>query len=163
MWSSTWSTMADPHSSDHFPILISLSPNSHTTSNTPRNPSPNVKSTSTPILQFYLNKADSNLFSELINCNITSIDNISYPIEAYDQLTQVILDSAKLSIQSKHKNSKIYPPSPSWWDSTYTEAVKSRKKLFLTYRRSGSIYDFYRYNNACSYTTRLLKSKESFA
>lgn len=163
MWSSTWSSMADPHSSDHFPILISLSQNSFTTTNTPINPSTNVSSTSTPILQFNLNKADWNLFSDLINRNITSIDNMSCPVEAYNQFTQIILDSAKLSISIKHINSKIYPPSPPWWDSSCTEAVKTRKKLFQTYRRSGSIHDFYRYNNACSYTTRLLKSKKSNA
>lgn len=92
-----------------------------------------------------------------------SIDNMSCPVEAYNQFTQIILDSAKLSIQTKLKSSKIYPPSPLWWDSTCTEAIKSRKKLFQTYRRSGSILNFCRYNNSCSYTTRLLKSKKSNA
>jgi len=82
------------------------------------------------------------------------------PVEAYNQFTQVIIDFAELSIQRKHKNSSLYSPSPPQWKSTCTQAVKSHNKLFQTYRRFGSIHEFYWYNNASSYTSRLLKSKK---
>lgn len=163
IWSSSWSTLANPYGSDHFPILISLSTNGNTATIIPRNPIPNDVTPPSAPQEFNLNSADWNLFSDLINHNITHIDNTLSPTEAYNQFTQIIIDSAKQSIQCKHKNNNLYPPSPPWWDSTCTQAVKSRNKLFQTYRRSGSIHDFYRYNNACSHTTHLLKTKKSNA
>lgn len=99
----------------------------------------------------------------MINHNVTLIDNSLSPIDAYNLFIQIILDSANQSIQRKHINNNLYPPSPPWWDSTCTQAVKTRNKLFQLYRRSGTIHDFYRYNNACSHTTWLLKSKKSNA
>jgi hypothetical protein len=103
--------MSDPHSSDHFPIIISISLINHSSS---RNTTPNVSTDPTVPNQFNLIKADWNLFSDIINRNITSVDNTSCPVKAYNQFTQIIIDSAKLSIQPKHKNNNLYPPSPPW-------------------------------------------------
>lgn len=52
-WLTTWHTMTEPHGSDHFPILISLNPDKHIHLN-PQN----IQNTSTPLIQFNLNKAD---------------------------------------------------------------------------------------------------------
>jgi len=95
IWSSTWSTTSNPHGSDHFPIIISLTSNGHTGINYPNNLNSFTPYNPTPSLQFNLNKADWNSFSELINQNITSIDYNFCPIEAYNKFIRIILDAAK--------------------------------------------------------------------
>lgn len=156
-WLTTWHTMTEPHGSDHFPILISLNLAKRTHHNFQ-----NVQNTSTPLTQFNLNKADWDLFSQTIKNNLFSIDESICPIESYNQFTQMILNSAKQSIAQK-SNKKNFAPSPPWWDTSCTQAVKLRKNLFKIFRRTGLPSDFYNYSNACATTTRLLKNKKKTA
>ena len=163
MWSSSWSTTEDPHGSDHFPIIITIQNSNQRIINSPLPSNTNNPTNPSSLPQFNLNKADWNKFSDLIKNNIMTTDQAISPIEAYDQFILMIMKAATESIQFKHKKSKLYPPSPPWWDNTCTQAVNNRNNKFKIYRRTGSINDFYIYNNECASTTRLLKEKKKNA
>jgi len=80
---------------DHFPITISIIPNNLAGTNLY---TPNIPSHS---LHFNLHKANLNLFSDVINQNITSIDYTFCPIKAYNQFSHIIIEAAKQSIKPK--------------------------------------------------------------
>lgn len=148
--------MADPHGSNHYPIINSLILNIHPNLNHSSSLCSNVTN-SPSSFQFNFNKADWELFSKLINSSTSPYNDVICPLKAYNQLSQLILDSAAQSIQTKHQKTKKFPP---WWDSSCTQALNRHKKLFKIYRRTGSMQDFYNYNMNCASTTRLLKNKK---
>ncbi|KAL4082906.1 hypothetical protein QTP88_029560 [Uroleucon formosanum] len=158
IWSTTWHTLNDPHGSDHFPIIITFNYNTHN-----RGYSSILQDTLSPTLQFNLNRADWNQFSQTISNNMSPIEATICPLEAYNQFCQLILTAAKQSILHKNQTKENFAPSPPWWDSNCTQAIKLRKHLFKIYRRSGSPSDYYNYNNSCAATTRLLKNKKRIA
>ncbi|KAL4119464.1 hypothetical protein QTP88_012271 [Uroleucon formosanum] len=158
IWSTTWHTLTDPHGSDHFPIIITFNYNTHN-----RGHSSILQDTPSPTLQFNLNQADWNQFSQTISNNMSPIEATICPLEAYNQFCQLILTAAKQSILHKNQTKENFAPSPPWWDSNCTQAIKLRKHLFKIYRRSGSPSDYYNYNNSCAATTRLLKNKKRIA
>jgi len=102
-WLTTWHTMSEPHGSDHFPIIISL--NSDNLSN--RIPH-NSQNTLSPSIQFNLNKADWELFSQTISSNIFSLDETICPIESYSMFIQMILNSINFSISPENNNKNIF-------------------------------------------------------
>lgn len=118
-WLSTWHTMAEPHGSDHFPIIISLNPDNRIHHN-PQN----SQIASTSLIQFNLNKADWNLFSQIIRNNMFSMNESTCPIEAYNQFIQMILNASKHSILLKNNCKKVFAPSPPWWDASCTQACE---------------------------------------
>ncbi|KAL4152897.1 hypothetical protein QTP88_000730 [Uroleucon formosanum] len=158
IWSTTWHTLTDPHGSDHFPIIITFNYNTHN-----RGYSSILQDTPSPTLQFNLNRADWNQFSQTISNNMSPIEATICPLEAYNQFCQLILTAAKQSILHKNQTKENFAPSPPWWDSNCTQAIKLRKHLFKIYRLSGSPSDYYNYNNSRAATTRLLKNKKRIA
>jgi hypothetical protein len=62
-----------------------------------------------------------------------------------------------LTIPVKSTNHKSYPLTPQWWNSSCTEAVKTRSLHFKMFRRTGCLSDL-QYRNVSAHTTRLLKN-----
>lgn len=110
-----------------------------------RHNSSNLFDTPSSTLQFNLNQADWNQFSQTISNNMFSIEDIICPLEAYNQFSHLILKAVKQFISLKNQNKNNFAHSPPWWDSNCTQAVKLRKRLFKIYRRSGSPSYFYNY------------------
>lgn len=160
VWNTSWFTLDDPHGSYHFPILISIKSDIAYRLNTNRSTFLQFLKYTIISPQFNLNKANWQLFTQLINSSITNINNITCNIEKYNQLTQIILDSAKEVIPLKRVNSRNYPPLPPWWDSSCTLAVNERNALFKIYRNTGLLQDLLKYPNQCGSNIRLLKNKK---
>ncbi|XP_025195964.1 uncharacterized protein LOC112595090 [Melanaphis sacchari] len=160
IWNTSWSALDDPHGSDHFPILISIKSDIAYQPYSNRLTFANSANIQSCPPQFNFNKANWQLFAQLINSSITHIDKTTCNMDKYNQLTQLILDSAKEAIPLKRVNSNNYPISPPWWDSSCTLAVNKRNVLFKIYRNTGSIQDLLKYRNQCASTTRLLKNKK---
>ena len=157
-WLSSWSVLNDPHGSDHFPILISVY--SQLSSTNSLSSSPNFNSASISTKFFNFNKADWASFSLQIQNSISSLSNNIPSVNSYSTFTKIINNAANSSIPIKHNNNKTYPPSPPWWNSSCSDAVKKRSLLFKTFRRSGAMVDFFNYRNACALTTRHLKNEK---
>ncbi|XP_025418813.1 uncharacterized protein LOC112689354 [Sipha flava] len=160
IWNTPWSTLDDPHGSDHFPILISTNFDVAYQPYSNRSTFTNSASIQSSPPQFNFNKANWKLFAQLIDSSITHIDKLTCNIEKYNQLTQLIFDSAKEAIPLKRVNSNNYPTSPPWWDTSCTLSVNKRNALFKIYRNTGSIQDLFKYRNQCASTTHLLKNKK---
>ncbi|KAL4143030.1 hypothetical protein QTP88_005406 [Uroleucon formosanum] len=155
IWYLSWQVLNDPHGSDHIPIIITANFNRIT------DPVPSCSAfdSSPPIyLPFNFNKANLSSYSLQIHNSISSLTKSSSPVFSYSTLTSIINNSADSAIPKKRLNTNLYPPSPPWWNSDCTEAVKNRTLLFRNFRRSGSMSDFINYRNACAQTTRLLKN-----
>jgi len=157
IWYLSWQVLNDPHGSDHIPIIITANFNRIT------DPVPScsaLDSSPSIYLPFNFNKANWSSYSLQIHNSISSVTNSSSPVFSYSTFTSIISNSADSTIPKKRLNTNPYPPSPPWWNSDCTEAVKNRTLLFRNFRRSGSMSDFINYRNACAQTTRLLKNEK---
>lgn len=156
IWSLSWSVINDSHGSDHFPILISV-----TTENHFRNIHSlgfNHNSMSKPHCTFNFNKVDWSSYSLLIQNAISSIPS-DFPMNnSYFTFTKIVDSAAKHSIPTKNFKYNNFLFSPPWWNSSCTNAIKDRSRLFKIFRRSGSINDFLNYQNCCAATTHILKN-----
>jgi hypothetical protein len=63
-----------------------------------------------------------------------------------------------LTIPVKSTNQKFHTPTPQWWNSSCTKAVKTRSLYFKMFRRTGCLSDLLKYRNVSAHTTRLLKN-----
>lgn len=120
-----WSVLSRSHGSDHLPILICL---------------PSVASLtiapSSPLLKYRLDKADWPEFVSLVSDKVNSLPPVSSDnyIELYYEFSSILSLAANSTIPLKNSSlGKI--PSPPWWDSECTAAIKNRNTAEDTYTR----------------------------
>ncbi|VVC38002.1 Endonuclease/exonuclease/phosphatase [Cinara cedri] len=121
--------------------------------------SSNVPFNICPIL-YNFNKADWTSFSLNIHDTLSqSSEDLALP-NSYSNLTEIIINAAKSAIPVKSANHKFHPPTPRWWNSSCTEAVKTRSLHFKIFRRTDCLSDLLKYRNVSAHTTGLLKNEK---
>lgn len=98
MWNTTWSTLNKPHSSDHIPILFSIT-NFSSIHDSLSNQ--NLSAFSTNSYYFNFTKANWNSFSLHIQNYIISLPDTLSSSLSYSNFTNLIDNAAKFSIPSK--------------------------------------------------------------
>lgn len=119
-----WKVLPYTYGSDHFPIIISLP--------IKNKPVPQRK----PRLKYRLADADWLKFKTEIDIKISALHGVCHGHEnnCAKDLAKVIVDTAdQLFPQKNGSLGKI--PSPPWWDSECTEAVRKRKEAEKIYKQ----------------------------
>jgi gamma-glutamyl:cysteine ligase YbdK (ATP-grasp superfamily) len=76
----------------------------------------------------------------------------------------MIVDSAaKQCIAVKNTNLKSFSSSSLWQNSSCTKTIKNRSQIFKNFCCSGSMIDFFNYQNFCAFTTHFLKDAKRVA
>jgi len=125
----TYRVTNDLHSSDHFPIEVTINNQPELQYVPPR---------------FKTDKADWKLFRELTVADYT-IENLSIP-ESVDRITHSIIHAAEGSIP-KTTGRMRKPPVP-WWSEDCRLAKQERTRAERALRRSPTLHNKIRYNRA---------------
>ncbi|KAL1446969.1 hypothetical protein WDU94_012254 [Cyamophila willieti] len=138
-----WEIHDDLHFSDHFPILVSLTPSSNLIADNPFRP-------------WSYGKANWCRFRELSDrvSHISDLPNIDQAVEF---LNQTLLDSSSCSIPKCVIRKKCVP----WWCDEIRTSIKSRKKAFRQYRRHPSDDNFILFKRCRAQTRLLIQSKRN--
>jgi exonuclease III len=150
-WSLVCHPLDDPHGSDHFPVIIEHVTPSFPTTSKDRDPS-------TP--KFLYSKANWSHFSSHLDSVVNTFVFSSSPIDNYNNFISFLNTASRLAIPTKRISSRFPSTSPIWWSPASSDAIKNRFAAFKKYRSSGSMMDFFSYQNACSNTKRILKSEK---
>jgi len=145
----SWKTLSSSHGSDHYPILITF---------------PGNKPKQTPTKPFFKYRIIQNKWPDYklhIENNINTLPESSHHeiSKCSSSLTHLILKAVNSTFPSK-KTPKGKLPSPPWWDSQCTEAIKLRKKAERDYKNNMSEDNFNKLLSAMSNTKKLFKEKK---
>lgn len=143
-----WSVLPNSHGSDHFPILISTSFQNSTSPPLP------------PLLKYRLANADWNTFSSILDFKVAEfppVDNHNYLL-LYSKLVDAIIETADSIIPLKKTFSGI--PSPPWWDSECTSAVKERNEAEKYFNANISIENYLLFKKVLAKSIRFLSKKK---
>lgn len=112
-----WQTLSRSFGSDHYPILISFPTGAATPPPLP------------PLLKFRLDKADWEEFSSLVENEVQLLPTVTHGnvLELYNSFVSILNRSANSCFPVKN-SSKNKIPSPPWWDSECTSAIKDRDR-----------------------------------
>lgn len=136
-----WSTMEEPHGSDHLPILIQCH----------LKPEPNVAQT---VRKWKIIKANWNQYHE--NCEeiFQNDDEISYI-----RLIEKIEEASRTSIPQYSSNK---PPAKSkgkfWWNEHCDEAVRKRKQSYQLYKNNPNLENLLAYKKQDANTKKFIKN-----
>lgn len=149
----TWETLSLTYGSDHFPIILSFTSNC---SNLNR-PIPKKK----PCLQYCLADADWHTFSERLESRTADLPNLHLGDESFcaEVLAKKIIEVADETFPHKKEQSDFIP-SPPWWDSECTDAVRKRKEAELTYNECSTTDNLNLLLTVMSDTRKLFKTKK---
>jgi hypothetical protein len=113
----------DPLSSDHFPIILTLSKGTQPGSKNEKR-------------RLNTSKVDWSMFTELIEGSFNESVSGSFldVKEPYKFLYSSIENSIKEASYSSRKNKEIPRSSPPWWDAECSEVVANRKEAMRNYR-----------------------------
>ena len=145
-----WSIIKDPHSSDHFPIVILLG-NTH---------SPKQKARSTRL--YNIRKAKWREFKSLLNSNKQNFGEKITP-ENVSQAAQVLQESFINAAEASIPKVSLKTPkasNPPWWDEECTQVVKERKTAMRIYEKNMTFYNFNEASKAQAIAKRTLKRKK---
>ncbi|VVC41574.1 Endonuclease/exonuclease/phosphatase [Cinara cedri] len=156
-WNLSWRTLCEPHGSAHLPIIITAINRSLSNLNLSHQYFTN--NFTSPIL-YNFNKADWTSFSFNIYDTLSQSTEDPTLLSSYSNLTEIIKNAVESAIPVKSANHKSHPPTPRWWNSSCTEAVKTRSLHFLIFRRTCCLSGLLKYRNVSAHTTRLLKNKK---
>lgn len=148
----SWSSLQSSFGSDHFPILISC----------PFHKPPIHKSQSH--LKHRLPDSNSRLWEEYktrVENKISSLVTLSTANESScaESLAQVLLSAADETFPAKG-NSCTKIPSPPWWDSECSNAVKNRKQAEKAYSRNMTQENYNNLSLIIKSTRKLFKQKK---
>lgn len=151
----TWSPLSSTFGSDHFPILIEF-------------PSTMIKNQSRrpPRLKYKLNQnndSDSDrweMFREQVELKVSALPSIqeNNRTQSAEAFASVLLEAADEVFPRKKTNG--YVPSPPWWDSECTRAIKERKVAEINYKDISSSENYDKLIQIMNQIRSLFKKKK---
>ena len=148
-WYLSWRTLDVCYGSDHYPIIIDF-----ITSNSLNHRKPFVFDN--PI-SFNIHKADWSKFYSYLDTSFNSFTFSESNILSYENFVALIISAAKASIPLKRRSGRKFRPSPIWWNSDCTNAIKNRTSAFKVFKTTRLISDFLEYRRLCASTRQVLK------
>lgn len=147
--SFTWEIIQNPHGSDHLPIKMSIQTR-------PTNTVPVCRTNLTRHINWEIYSGD-------VVLNLGSIDDTESPVNRYDGLARIFVNSA-LTSQTRRLGQTQMPRSSSqpkeWWDNECTEKYREKGRAFREYRRLGTRELFFAYRRLEGELNRLLARKK---
>ncbi|XP_059055773.1 uncharacterized protein LOC131849674 [Achroia grisella] len=112
-------------------------------------------------MKYKLNNADWDTFNNVIASKISSLPIITQGTETIcsNAFTEVLIQAAN-EVFPKKSSSKNTIPSPPWWDSECTEAIRKRKNAEKQYNLHSTLENFDIFCNISRTTRKLLRDKK---
>ena len=148
--SLVWSTVPSTYGSDHHPITITF-PNVISKQPLPRSPR----------LKYKLEKVDWYKYQKQVEENIISLPTVQHNnhSECAEALAQLLLKTADDIFPLKNTRWKGIP-SPPWWDSECSEAIKKRKEAEKAYTSYSTDENLNFFVETSKTVKKLLKQKK---
>jgi ribonuclease HI len=149
--SLSWNTLSSTYGSDHFPVIVTFPSMIDKMSFKNRQPR----------LKYKLENAKWNLYKDEVQKKISLLPVIvdSNVLQCSDNFIRILTDTANEIFPIKQGRPRKFP-SPPWWDSECSEAIKKRKLAEHTYRNFSSIENFEILSNIINSTRKLFKQKK---
>lgn len=146
--SLTWTPLTSTFGSDHFPLLISFP----FKISIPQYPPPRLK--------YVLDKNKWGDFAKSVENEIPKLRDPNFSTDTRSNLFSKALDDSATETFALKKKRSNKLPSPPWWDSDCTKAIKERKEAERNYANHMTLENFEYLSNIISKTKTLLQKKK---